>query len=281
MILECPACATRYTVADGAIRGAGRTVRCAKCGESWFEEGPDAQAADTRFEDAPDAPAAVPEFAAAPEIPGEAEAAVPEPTDETAPPLPDLPPPQTPAEADVRVAAEQVAEEAPPAEVAATREGETPGAYDAPEPPPRNSGRNWGRIGLYASIVVVLIALSVAAAVAIGGLPDWAPVRHAGAAEPHEDLVLDFPEDRQDRKRLPGGTEFFGASGTVRNTGARTRYVPTIRIVLRDDAGKEVYSWDVVPPKRELAPGESMPINEAVTDVPRTAQRADIGWKTS
>jgi len=91
--------------------------------------------------------------------------------------------------------------------------------------------------------------------------------------------VLDFPPKRQDRRTLPNGTEYFGASGTVSNVGRETRSVPTILIVLRDKRDRVVYSWEVVPNKRELAPGETITINEAVTDVPKAAKSAEIGWK--
>ena len=96
---------------------------------------------------------------------------------------------------------------------------------------------------------------------------------------PRKVHVLEFPPNRQDRRTLPNGTEFFGASGKVTNVGKERRTVPAILIVLRDAQNRVVYSWEVIPPKRQLAPGESVTINEAVTDVPRTAKVADIGWK--
>jgi predicted Zn finger-like uncharacterized protein len=58
MIIACPACATRYAVPDNAIGAQGRTVRCAKCRHSWFQDG-------TPYAEAP-VPAAAPVAPVAP-----------------------------------------------------------------------------------------------------------------------------------------------------------------------------------------------------------------------
>src|SRR5918993_1507093 len=148
MIIACPACTTRYVVPDTAIGLEGRTVRCAKCRHSWFQDPP--ELAQSEPEPAP---------AAAPEVP-----------------RPLSPPPVDPA----------------------------PFALARP------------------------------------------------------DLQLDFPADQQERRQLPNGTEYFGASGTITNVGGEAQSVPPILIVLRDGRDRIVYSFEVQPPKRSLAPGESV-----------------------
>jgi hypothetical protein len=146
--------------------------------------------------------------------------------------------------------------------------------------PPFRPRRNRLRMWTIAAAVFAVVALGAGAAVARYGLPDWLkPLAHTTFAEAQPDLVLDFPPNRQDRRTLSNGTEFFGASGTVTNVGQTRRAVPTILIVLRDARERIVYSYEVAPPKRVLAPGESMTVNEAMTDVPKTARIAEIGWK--
>jgi hypothetical protein len=154
-------------------------------------------------------------------------------------------------------------------------EGRSSFDFEPPFRPRRNKLRMW----TIAAVLFAVVAFGAVAAVARFGLPDWVPLARATFAEAQPDLVLDFPPNRQDRRTLPNGTEFFGASGTVTNVGQTRRAVPTILIVLRDGRERIVYSYEVAPPKRVLAPGESMTVNEAVTDVPKSARIAEIGWK--
>lgn len=285
MIIACPACATRYVVPDSAIGAEGRTVRCAKCRHSWFQDGPElADAIDPELAlaaTAVDATAGAPATPPPPAQPAEetrnappyeepaveqrAEAPV-EPEDDFAPPpIPDEAPPPTVIEA-------------APAPVAEPEDyGEEVSQFDYE--PPFRPRRNMMKVWTVAAALFAAIALGTVGAVSYWGLPDWVPISRPTFGLEQPDLVLDFPRERQERRTLPNGTEYFGASGTVKNVGRETRSVPAILIVLSDARDRIVYSWEIASPKAALAPGETVTINEAVTDIPRSARYVEIGWK--
>ena len=144
--------------------------------------------------------------------------------------------------------------------------------------PPFRRRLNINRLWTWAAAIFAVIALGTVVAVNYVGVPEWVPVTRPlfGAAQP--DLELSFPVEQQERRTLPNGTEFFGARIIVKNTARETRPIPPILIVLRDQRERQVYSWVVQPPQSSLAPGEDLTINEAVTDVPKSAVFADVGW---
>ncbi len=289
MIIACPACATRYVVPDSAIGAEGRTVRCAKCRHSWFQDGPELEVAqpaptvearhsapERAPEQAPEQPAPPVTETAVRDTPVQEEVSAPPPPPpfgETAPSDSDYPPSQFDAEPAPPTVVE--AEPTPVAEPEGYEEEVSAFDYEPPFRPRRNMMKVW----TIAAALFALLALGTVAAVSYWGLPDWVPVTRPTFGIEKPDLVLDFPRDKQERRTLPNGTEYFGTSGTIKNVGRETRQVPSILMVLSDARDRIVYTWEISSPKPELAPGETVTINEAVTDIPKSARYVEIGWK--
>lgn len=300
MIIQCPACTTRYAVPDTAIGVDGRTVRCAKCRHSWFQDGPELDLG--KIDEAPADPSPTPPPAAAPPPPVQsASEPGPEPEPE---PAPEPEPEPEPAPAPQAVHPEEPAEEAAsdslpdlppgpspeslrdeirpprsqPQESRPTDFGDPPASPFDPEPPFRPR-RNPLKVWSWAAGIFAVVAAGLIVAVSYFGLPDWVPVERPTFAAGEPDLQLDFPREQQERRTLPNGTEFFGATGTITNIGTETHSIPPILIVLRDSRDRKVYEWVVPPPQRTLAPGETVPVSEAVTDIPRAAREVQFGWK--
>jgi hypothetical protein len=91
----------------------------------------------------------------------------------------------------------------------------------SPVPPRRNPARLWTAAGVtFALAVAAMIAWSRGWAFPTG-CRSTAHVRHG---PPRSGAFV--PPARQDRRTLPNGTAYFGASGTVTNVGKDLREVP-------------------------------------------------------
>lgn len=302
MIISCPACGTRYAVPDSAIGVEGRTVRCAKCRHSWFQDGP--AIAEPLAPPPPPAPPPAPVPPPAPSVPVEPEpaddpqpvadapAAFPaaEPHDEAFPqtePAVAVPPAEAAAVPDTEAEAGRFEADIPPPPLHETRIAATyvdgPGFDDSPSSfafePPFRPRRNPARMWTIAAALFALVALGLVGATAWYGLPDWMPFAQSTFAEKQPGLKLDFPAKRQDRHQLPNGTWIFGVNGTVTNISNVSRSVPPVLVVLRDARKRIVHSEEIRPSKRVLAPGETVTINEALVPVPKSAVKAQFGWK--
>ena len=267
MILTCPACATQYTVKDGAIPPAGRKVRCASCKHSWHQD-PDGAAApsettldDQSAEDFRGPPQADPGHVEAPlsEMP-EAEAAEGMIAEE---PQPEI---DNPAEEG------QPADQwSPPADIAEPVPDEQyedhssfasiPAMHDDDEEAP---GRGRALAWLMGVVLLVIIA---AAAFWFLAPPDLkARAGIAGTGESPLELML----TTSDRQKLASGNELVAISGRIINPTDSEQAVPPIEAELRNKASRKlIYKWTIAPPARSLPPRGSASFNSAEVDIPQ------------
>lgn len=297
---------------DTAIGVEGRTVRCAKCKHSWFQEPQPLDLTEAESADDAPAPAAQPdrEPAAQPAPPEPSPAPSSDPVGRNEPAAPSISRWHSTDRPDAVPTPAPRPEPEPPAPFSAAprdplghadddegaegadfafgedeygsddenadefRDEQSRFDYSPPFTRRRNSLKMW----TIAAAVFAVLASGTVVAVNYYGLPDWLPIQRPTFGVGKTNLELDFPAAEQRKETLDTGEEIFRVRGSINNTGTESVTVPRLLIVFRDEREKNVYSWLVEPSKRELAPGESLNVTEAVTDIPPAARAAEIGW---
>lgn len=172
----------------------------------------------------------------------------------------------------------------PPPPPAAATVSIAPAAWDEDQSqfahePPFRARRNPAKLWTIAAVLFAVVAVGAAAATTYWGLPNWVPFVQPRFAEEQPGLKLDFPAKLQGQRELEDKSWFFEVNGSITNISQTSRSVPTVLMVLSDARGRQVYSAEINAPKRVLAPGESVQINEALAPVPKAGKKAEFGWK--
>lgn len=247
MILTCEGCKTRYLVDAEDIGVGGRDVRCAVCGMEWF-------VAYQPDEIEPSAPAAAPveeRDDPVPLSPDEAGIELPDDDDE------DL---RLPVIASARVDYEH--------QLPMVRPNQEPG------------------IGGLILLIAVLMTFAAIAFLIVGRdriVSFWPPAAHAYALF-NMDVAVDgmvLRDVQTERFAVDDSRSDVVLTGVYINTSPYTKYVPPLKVTVRDKSGAVLYFSVFKSAQLTLAPSKSARFRHVLKDPPPHAHSLDVNFTAS
>ena len=266
MLIACPNCSTSYMIDPASLGEAGRTVRCARCKTTWFASKPEMASAganddstsaigvirpDRQIQDRVEDTAAEEQVtgAAAQEEEEAAQAPV---TVTDAPPIV----PKEPS------AASEATTEADEIENFAVRRKR----LQARRSKERRSSR-------WTALILVLFAFNVALVGARSEVVRFFPQTaslFAAIGLPVNLRHLKF-ENMRISKETQEGLSTLVIEGTIVSVASKATEVPRLRFAARDASGQEIYTWNALPGRSILGPGEKLDFRSRFVSPPPNA----------
>jgi predicted Zn finger-like uncharacterized protein len=264
MLIACPNCSTSYMIDPASLGEAGRTVRCARCKTTWFASKPELATAGTDDDPTPAIGVIRPDQRMQDRAEG---TGAEEHTSET------VTQDEEAAQAPVTIAdAPPIAPEEPPTAAEATEadEIENFAARRKRLQARRNKERRSSR---WTALILVLFAFNVALVGARSEVVRFFPQTaslFAAVGLPVNLRHLKF-ENMRISKETQEGLSALVIEGTIVSVASKATEVPRLRFAARDAAGQEVYTWNALPSRSILGPGEKLDFRSRFVSPPPNA----------
>lgn len=261
MLIACPNCSTSYMIDQASLGEAGRTVRCARCKTTWFASKPEMVGAGS--DDEPTSATGVirPDHGVEDTVGQEQAPAVAAQSEETAQApvtvtdAPPIVPAEPPAESEVATDTDEIEN------FAARRK-----RLHARRKKERRSSR-------WIALILVLFAFNVALVGARSEVVRFFPQTaslFAAVGLPVNLRHLKF-ENMRITKETQEGLSALVIEGTIVSVASKATEVPRLRFAARDAAGQEIYTWNALPSRSILGPGEKLDFRSRFVSPPPNA----------
>jgi predicted Zn finger-like uncharacterized protein len=265
MLIACPNCSTSYMIDPASLGEAGRTVRCARCKTTWFASKPELATAGTDE----DATPAIGVIRPDQRIQDSAEGTgAEEQASETAAQGEEA------AQAPVTIAdAPPIAPEEPSTEPEATAEADEIENFAARRKRLQARRNKERRSSRWTALILVLFAFNVALVGARSEVVRFFPQTaslFAAVGLPVNLRNLKF-ENMRISKETQEGLSALVIEGTIVSVASKATEVPRLRFAARDASGQEVYTWNALPSRSILGPGEKLDFRSRFVSPPPNA----------